>query len=252
MHSPNGLRAILFDLDGTLRHSQPSGDDFLHQLLAELDQPVAAAAWRQGVRRVHAYWASSGELLVDLARLYPTPQADRAAFDTNYLRKRLRWAGLHGELDGLVEVLHRRMEAEHQPVDYVPEQAPPMLAALRQAGYVLGLVSNRRDPLGPLAQALGLGEAFDFTLAAGEIGVYKPAPGIFQHAAALAGAPVHQTVYVGDNYYADILGAAAAGVPAILVDPHGLFPEATCPVIQHVWHLPDALPQLPSPPLPSS
>ena len=32
-----------------------------------------------------------------------------------------------------------------------------------------------------------------------------------------------QVVYVGDNYYADVVGALNVGMDAILVDPHDIF-----------------------------
>ena len=46
-----------------------------------------------------------------------------------------------------------------------------------------------------------------------------------------------QTIYVGDNYFADILGAANAGLRPVLLDPDGLFPEAACPVISSLGEL---------------
>jgi FMN phosphatase YigB (HAD superfamily) len=36
---------------------------------------------------------------------------------------------------------------------------------------------------------------------------------------------------VGDNYFADVIGAQKAKMRAILIDPEGLFPEAECTVI---------------------
>jgi putative hydrolase of the HAD superfamily len=78
---------------------------------------------------------------------------------------------------------------------------------------------------------LGLAPFFQFALAAGEISSWKPEPGIFQHALALLNTRPEQTIYVGDNYFADILGATSAGLRPVLLDPEGLFPEAACPVI---------------------
>jgi putative hydrolase of the HAD superfamily len=42
--------------------------------------------------------------------------------------------------------------------------------------------------------------------------------------------PAH-ALYVGDNYYADVLGARAAGLEPVLIDPDEIFPEADCAVI---------------------
>jgi FMN phosphatase YigB (HAD superfamily) len=39
---------------------------------------------------------------------------------------------------------------------------------------------------------------------------------------------------VGDNYYADIIGAQQAGLAPVLIDPHGLYPDAEVPIIEAV------------------
>jgi putative hydrolase of the HAD superfamily len=72
---------------------------------------------------------------------------------------------------------------------------------------------------------------FDWLVAAGEVGVSKPDPAIFHLALERAGAPADQAVYVGDNYWADVVGAQRAGLRPVLLDPHRLFPEAVCPVL---------------------
>jgi len=38
-------------------------------------------------------------------------------------------------------------------------------------------------------------------------------------------------MYVGDNYFADVVGARGAGLQPVLYDPAGIYPEANCPVI---------------------
>ena len=82
---------------------------------------------------------------------------------------------------------------------------------------------------------------FDFTLAAGEINAWKPEPEIFRHALNRCALKPEQAVYVGDNYYADIIGAQGAGLLPVLIDPDDLFPEATCAVIRTIGELPALL-----------
>jgi putative hydrolase of the HAD superfamily len=69
-------------------------------------------------------------------------------------------------------------------------------------------------------------------LFAGEAGLYKPHPGVFHYLLEKAGVPADEALYVGDNYYADVVGARQAGLQPVLFDLHDLFPEADCPVIQ--------------------
>jgi len=52
------------------------------------------------------------------------------------------------------------------------------------------------------------------------VGVKKPNPLIFKHALKSANTNVNQSVMIGDNYEADILGALNIGMDAILYDMH--------------------------------
>lgn len=44
-----------------------------------------------------------------------------------------------------------------------------------------------------------------------DVGVMKPMPGIFEHAAALAGRDGREILYVGDSYTSDVVGGKSAG-----------------------------------------
>ena len=41
-----------------------------------------------------------------------------------------------------------------------------------------------------------------------------------------------EVVYVGDNYYADVVGARRAGLRPVLYDPLGIFPDPDCTTIK--------------------
>jgi FMN phosphatase YigB (HAD superfamily) len=75
-------------------------------------------------------------------------------------------------------------------------------------------------------------QSAELALAAGELNTYKPEPEIFLYAVEKMGKKPGETLYVGDNYYADVIGAQRAGLPVILLDPEGVFPDAECPVIK--------------------
>jgi putative hydrolase of the HAD superfamily len=133
------------------------------------------------------------------------------------------------------------MREAYKPEVYVPEQARMLLPSLRKAGYVLGVVSNRDEPYQAELEEIGLGGYFHFSLAGGEVPAYKPEPEIFERALELAGSTAAETIYVGDNYFADVIGARSAGLHAVLYDPTGLFPQADCTVIQSFDELPAVL-----------
>jgi HAD superfamily hydrolase (TIGR01549 family) len=227
-------RAILFDLDGTLRHNEPNGFETFLTYLSELGFTPSAEQRAHGERWTHYYWSIAPELQTDIEEL----GADTAEFWTRYSERQIRALNLSGDADLLALQVNERFNARYHPENRVPEDVHPTLSQLRRAGYTLGLVSNRLTPLDAIAAELGLADLFHFTLSAGQAGAWKPAPEIFHQAVALADCGPSQAIYVGDNFYADIEGARGAGLTPVLVDPRGLFPEPGCTVIHAIGELP--------------
>jgi len=69
-------------------------------------------------------------------------------------------------------------------------------------------------------------------LAGGEVQSFKSHPRIFERALELSGTSANETMYVGDNYFADVVGALRSGLMPVLFDPSLLFPDAECDVIR--------------------
>jgi putative hydrolase of the HAD superfamily len=60
------------------------------------------------------------------------------------------------------------------------------------------------------------------------VGYAKPDPRIFEHALSVSGSDASSTLHVGDMYYADIVGAEAAGIRAVLLDPFDNWTDHDC------------------------
>jgi putative hydrolase of the HAD superfamily len=105
------------------------------------------------------------------------------------------------------------------------------------------MLSNRSQTYEEELETLGLAGYFEFALAAGEVDVWKPDPWIFRYALNRLGTQPGETLYIGDNYYADVIGAQRAGLEPILVDPSGVFPEVECTVIHNISELCELLDQ---------
>ena len=93
-----------------------------------------------------------------------------------------------------------------------------------------------------LLEELDLRHYFDMTLASGEVGIRKPEPGIFFAALDQIRGTPEQSIYVGDNYWADVVGAQRAGLTPVLLDPRGLFPECEGLILQRIDDLLEWLP----------
>ena len=72
----------------------------------------------------------------------------------------------------------------------------------------------------------------------------KPDPRIFRSAMNRLGVRPEQSLHIGDLYHIDVVGAQAAGMHAVLLDPTGLHPEKTVlriPVLEDLGPSIDAL-----------
>jgi HAD superfamily hydrolase (TIGR01509 family) len=107
--------------------------------------------------------------------------------------------------------------------------AGPVLAALRRQGLRLAVVSNSNGTVADVLASVGLADRVDAVVDSGVVGVEKPDPRIFLHAAAALGVRPEEAVHVGDLYSIDVVGARAAGCRAILLDPVGAWPDLDCP-----------------------
>jgi HAD superfamily hydrolase (TIGR01509 family) len=126
-----------------------------------------------------------------------------------------------------------------------------LLAGLRARGLRLGVISNTLQPAHYMDEALrrrGIAEFFSATIYSSAVRVAKPHPAIFRAALAALGARPECAVHIGDRPVADVQGAQAAGMKAVLVlvphrnDSHPeIVPDAR---ITELPELLDVLPRL--------
>ncbi len=226
MFSPNGVKAILFDLDGTLRHNRPQSGEVFFQHALSLGLFISEDDHLRGIRWEHFYWADSPELNADL-KTYAEPE-----FWVNYSRRQLIALGIEANRAAqLAPEFSAYMSENYKPQSVALPETHEVLSQLKEAGFKLGVVSNRERSYEDELKGIGIASFFEFSLAAGEIQSYKPARGIFDAALKRAEVSAAEAMYVGDNYFADVVGARGAGLQPVLYDPAGIYPEANCPVI---------------------
>jgi HAD superfamily hydrolase (TIGR01549 family) len=207
--------AVLFDLDGTLRANQPEGFEAFVEYAGRVGLALSTHQIQLCEREAHRYWASA-RVDADIARF------DQRGFWVNYNQLLLNAMNIGQNCEDCAHRIQDLFEG-YAPQDVVFADARPVLQTLREAGYTLGLVSNRAEDLRPRVESYGLAEFFDFTLSAGEAGCYKPDPPIFYKALAMANAQAGEAVYIGDNFFADVVGPLNIGMDAILIDPRDVF-----------------------------
>lgn len=118
----------------------------------------------------------------------------------------------------------------------------PAFAALRAAGFRLGIAGNQPRGVAEALRALDLGA--DWISNSAEWGVKKPDPGFFGRIAEACGAPPAAIAYVGDRQDNDAVPARAAGMAPVLI-PRGLWAHVSGPAdIAALTELPAYIGQL--------
>ena len=179
MSMTNHIKAVFFDLDGTLRHSVPEGGEVLTAYVASLGLSISNEDRVRGLRWEYQYWASSADLRDDLI----AHSADTENFWIEYSRRHLIALGASPEW----AIEHAAQTSAHmgemyKPDSIVPEDVRRALPQLRDAGYSMAVISNRDKPFQHILDSHNLSEFFSYSLAAGEVDIYKPEPGVFEHA----------------------------------------------------------------------
>jgi len=153
--------------------------------------------------------------------------------------------GMLARLDGVAaatrDVLAPRLATEIRA--QIPTQrlwsavlpgVPEALAQLRATGLTVVAVSNSDGTVEQGLETFGLRQYLDHVVDSAVVGAEKPDVAIFHHALALAGSAPERTLHVGDLYAVDVLGARAAGLHALLLDPHGDWTDVDCDVVADV------------------
>jgi putative hydrolase of the HAD superfamily len=125
------------------------------------------------------------------------------------------------------------------PVGLWTRAEPRAAAALgraRAAGLAVGVISNSNGTVRRTLEAHGLAAQVDFLIDSSEVGIEKPDPRIFGLGLARAGVAAAEAAYVGDLYSVDVLGARAAGLGAVLIDPRGYWGARDCLLARDVEH----------------
>jgi putative hydrolase of the HAD superfamily len=229
MAAKGSPRAVLLDALGTLLELQPPAPRLQAALRehAGLDvgEALAARAIAAEIRyyRAHLHEGGTPPGLADLRDR--CAEIVRAELGANEVPRA-----------ALVDALLAALEFRAFP------DAAPALAALRERGVRLVVVSNWDVSLHERLAETGLAPLVDGAVASAEIGAAKPDPAIFRHALELAGGVVPgQALHVGDTLDADFEGARAAGLDAVLLARDGAPAPAGVPTIASLAELPGLL-----------
>jgi HAD superfamily hydrolase (TIGR01509 family) len=149
------------------------------------------------------------------------------------------YAQLLDELDISDANIHASLvEATRHSANWC-EIRPGTCEALQRIGqrYPIGVISNADGKVAAVLERCGIARCFQSITDSGVIGYEKPHPAIFEAALRTLHADPQQSLYVGDVYSVDYLGATRAGMQAILFDVAGAYREQGFPRVQSLEEL---------------
>ena len=210
----NFLRAVIFDLGGTLMYERASW----HDITAQGDEALTKYLIAQGMelnlstfpvefrRRLGEYFSQREQDLLETSYTFVLIELLKDKGYTNLPDDVVRKA-----LDSLFTITQTNWMLE--------DDALPTLKKLEKDGYRIGLISNAGDDqdVHQLLQRFGIASYFDFILTSAACSYRKPHPRIFELAIANWYFLPSETVMVGDNLDADIRGAKSAGLYAVWI-----------------------------------
>ena len=195
------IRAVTFDIGGTLIQPWPS-----------VGHVYAEVARRHGVKDV-------------------SPEFLEARFKAAW-RGRKHFNETRTGWQELVDEAFHGLAAQPPSATFFPElyerfahaeawrifdDVLPTLDALAARGVRLGVISNWDERLRELLRRLHLDAYFESIIISCEVGSSKPAPVIFEQAAARLDLPPASILHVGDSMEMDLQGARAAGFRSVQV-----------------------------------
>ncbi len=122
------------------------------------------------------------------------------------------------------ERVRREHRSDHLWTFSLPH-TPEVMRRLTEGGYRLGVISNADGRMEGALEVAGIREHVEFVIDSEVVGVEKPDSRIFEAGCAALDLTPEACVYVGDLYPVDYVGARAAGLQAVLLDPLGLHTE---------------------------
>jgi putative hydrolase of the HAD superfamily len=103
--------------------------------------------------------------------------------------------------------------------------------------YRLGVISNADGKIADVLDRCGIADCFESITDSGIVGREKPHPAIFEAALKSLGVTAQKSLYAGDVYSVDYLGATRVGMQGLLFDVAGAYKNDGAPRVESLEEL---------------
>lgn len=217
------MKAVFFDAGGTLVHiDHPRVAAIITKVLGRAIDPKGFIEAEYSGRAAVEEGMAKGDLPTDTSRW------------SVHFRAMLGALGLtDAEFDRVGPAVFESHKAKHL-WSSVQAGTAEALASLKQAGYLVAVISNADGHVEELLETVGLRAPLEFVVDSGKVKIEKPDPRIFEIALEKAGVAANESYYVGDIFPIDVIGSQAAGMVPVLLDPLGRYGQRGCRTISDV------------------
>jgi putative hydrolase of the HAD superfamily len=221
------IKAVFFDLYQTLVRYEPPREEIETKVLKDFGIETTPETL------VRPIIAADEFIYNEIARrpLSARSQEEKFALYAQYQAILLREAGIEYDPKIMPKLIAAMQQSRMDLVLF--DDVAPALTDLAAKRLTLGLISNiEQDMTGTLTK-LGLYTWLKTIVTSMDAGASKPRPEIFREALRQAGVKPAESIYVGDQYNVDIVGARVAGMKGILIDRGDYYQDITdCPRIK--------------------
>lgn len=208
------LRAVFFDVGNTLLYPYPSvshvvrevleAEGHLHDLEAiDAQMPIVDRYYEDRYREDDSFWVDESATSQVWVGMY------------SLLCRRL---GIEADAERIAMRVYEEFGDPARWSAYADVE--PAFRRLKARGIRIGLISNWDTRLQRIFEGLRLAPMLDTVVSSASVGLHKPDPRIFELACRRVGVDPSDCAHVGDHEYADIIGAEAVGMRAVLIDRH--------------------------------
>jgi 2-haloalkanoic acid dehalogenase type II len=211
----DGITSVIFDLDSTLTNTHRYPIRAAQWLLSNLPD-ITPELEEKYVRHLIGHYFQKIREIADGAPYIPAYNIVREAMSVSLtdIDRKLD-EEVVDEATGIFRNLHVELSTLYPGIKELLEE-------LSAKNYKLALITNSFEGNAEIiTKKLGIYSYFTAILDGAQYHGYKPMPEVFNYALSRLEELAENTLFVGDEYYADISGAAQVGMKTVWVDVRG-------------------------------
>ena len=206
------IKAVLFDLYGTLVGFEPSRVVIQSQVVKKYDLFLTEAGVSKGYFLADKFMAEQNAV----NPIRSMSIVEKEEFFARYEQLVLSGDGLEVELSLCKKIFKELQNIPYSMVLY--EDVIPTLNSLRKLNLKLGLISNMDKSGSEILDEFNLSSYMDVCITSKEAKVEKPDSKIFNMALSKLDIDATNSIYIGDQILSDIEGAKNSKMLPILID----------------------------------